>query len=381
MLFPLPLGEGARRAGEGKTLSRIASSYQYRHPVLDTGSQGLSKGDDVAIADRAMLVRNDGKQQTETNSSHKRSFASLKMTSVGHSEQREESHKLDCFTPSHKTILNRFVRQSVRNDVKEIFPRPLREREQLCEQSELQMRVRGDDVAIADRASLVRNDVTTLVPSKRIAFTLAEVLVTLGIIGVVSAMTLPTLVKNHQRKVFVTQLHKVYNELSQAYEQVITDHNAVNIKESGLQKNGSEWFLRNYFKTVKICLNGNEADCFANEYTNLDGTTLRLRSFLGDNGLAVVPPAAAILNDGAAIFLVNGGISYILVDVNGKQGPNILGRDMFDMKVDSNGTLVVEGDIETLASNFSTVCSSATDTGVYGACMAKIINDGWKMDY
>ncbi len=45
-------------------------------------------------------------------------------------------------------------------------------------------------------------------------FTLAEVLVTLGIIGVVSALTVPTLMQNHQRKVFVTQLHKVYSEIS-----------------------------------------------------------------------------------------------------------------------------------------------------------------------
>ena len=44
-------------------------------------------------------------------------------------------------------------------------------------------------------------------------FTLAEVLVTLGIIGVVSALTIPTLVKNHQRQVYVTQLQKVVNEL------------------------------------------------------------------------------------------------------------------------------------------------------------------------
>ena len=48
------------------------------------------------------------------------------------------------------------------------------------------------------------------------AFTLAEVLVTLGIIGVVSAMTVPSLMQNHQRKTYVTQLHKVYNELQQA---------------------------------------------------------------------------------------------------------------------------------------------------------------------
>ena len=47
------------------------------------------------------------------------------------------------------------------------------------------------------------------------AFTLAEVLVTLGIIGVVSAMTVPTLMQNYQRQSYVTQLHKVYNEVGQ----------------------------------------------------------------------------------------------------------------------------------------------------------------------
>lgn len=49
-------------------------------------------------------------------------------------------------------------------------------------------------------------------------FTLAEVLVTLGIIGVISAMTLPTLMKNHQRQVYVTQLRTVVSQLSQAVE-------------------------------------------------------------------------------------------------------------------------------------------------------------------
>lgn len=48
--------------------------------------------------------------------------------------------------------------------------------------------------------------------NKRFGFTLSEVLVTLGIIGVVSAMTVPTLMNNYQRQAYVTQLHKVYNE-------------------------------------------------------------------------------------------------------------------------------------------------------------------------
>ena len=59
------------------------------------------------------------------------------------------------------------------------------------------------------------------------AFTLAEVLVTLGIIGVVSAMTVPTLMQNYQRQSYVTQLHKVYNELTQAFLQFKNDRNAI----------------------------------------------------------------------------------------------------------------------------------------------------------
>ena len=68
----------------------------------------------------------------------------------------------------------------------------------------------------------------------RLGFTLAEVLVTLGIIGVVSAMTVPSLMQNYQRQSYVTQLHKVYNELSQALIQYQTDKNALNLKEAGL---------------------------------------------------------------------------------------------------------------------------------------------------
>ena len=48
------------------------------------------------------------------------------------------------------------------------------------------------------------------------AFTLAEVLITLGIIGVVAAMTLPGLVQNYQKKVKVTALEAAYSQIRQA---------------------------------------------------------------------------------------------------------------------------------------------------------------------
>src|SRR5574344_629312 len=53
---------------------------------------------------------------------------------------------------------------------------------------------------------------------KHIAFTLAEVLITLAIIGVVAALTIPTLIKNYQQKQYETQLKKTYSTLSQAFQ-------------------------------------------------------------------------------------------------------------------------------------------------------------------
>ena len=70
---------------------------------------------------------------------------------------------------------------------------------------------------------------------KRIkAFTLAEVLIALGVIGVVSALTLPSLVVNHQKDVYVTSLKKISNELSQAAQRKMTDMNVDTFKDTGV---------------------------------------------------------------------------------------------------------------------------------------------------
>lgn len=51
---------------------------------------------------------------------------------------------------------------------------------------------------------------------RRTAFTLAEVLITLGIIGVVAALTLPTLMQNYQKQVAINRLKVNYNVMSNA---------------------------------------------------------------------------------------------------------------------------------------------------------------------
>lgn len=48
------------------------------------------------------------------------------------------------------------------------------------------------------------------------AFTMAEVLITLGIIGIVACMTMPGVIKNYQKKVTVERLKQTYSMLQQA---------------------------------------------------------------------------------------------------------------------------------------------------------------------
>ena len=60
--------------------------------------------------------------------------------------------------------------------------------------------------------------------SNKNAFTLAEVLITLGIIGVVAALTLPSLIQNYQKQVWVNQLKKSYSTISQGFYKIMSDN-------------------------------------------------------------------------------------------------------------------------------------------------------------
>ncbi len=233
-------------------------------------------------------------------------------------------------------------------------------------------------------------------------FTLAEVLVTLGIIGVVSAMTIPTLMQNHQRKVYVTQLHKVYNVVQQALLQYRTDRNAIDIKEAGLTSKASmSEFFHKYFKVIQDCDKGVADPCFADDYKNINGN-----SVTDINGNDWHGGACAVIADGSAICLdspVFTGASFedgrtvtagnVFVDVNGKQGPNIVGRDAFILAIFSDGVLDTVhadaicrtqgecngGSIEDTRL-IGNACEDSVSTGDH-VCFGKILNDNWEMTY
>ncbi len=213
------------------------------------------------------------------------------------------------------------------------------------------------------------------------AFTLAEVLVTLGIIGVVSAMTVPSLIQNYQRQSYVTQLHKVYNETSQALLQYQTERNALNLKEAGLaSQDAINEFIKSHFRVVQEC--DNMDNCFADEYKSMKGAVMtsyarERKSFVLASGASIRPTYTLEGNK-----LIN-----IAVDTNGQKGPNIAGRDLFWLYVYNNGLIddyPVNNTInapltkEQREDNFNNLClGTSPDSG----CFGKILNDNWQMTY
>ena len=82
--------------------------------------------------------------------------------------------------------------------------------------------------------SLIREGIQafTLLPSlnekRKAAFTLAEVFITLGVIGVVAALTIPTLIAKHQKQVFVNRVKQTYSIVSNAMISAVAEYGAPN---------------------------------------------------------------------------------------------------------------------------------------------------------
>lgn len=90
------------------------------------------------------------------------------------------------------------------------------------------------------------------------AFTLAEVLITLGIIGVVAALTIPTLVSNYKKNVIITRMQKFYSTMNQALRESVIDNGTTDTwTYGGLYDYPSnqqfyDTYLKNYLKIEKV---------------------------------------------------------------------------------------------------------------------------------
>ncbi len=175
-------------------------------------------------------------------------------------------------------------------------------------------------VSEAHRKHLFPYSPITLFTSKKAAFTLAEVLITLGIIGVVAAMTIPTLIVNYQKKATASKVKKAYAELAQALRLAQAEYGdpdtwVINKYTDSAEntKYFSETFIFPYIKVSKICGTGDESA----EICKIDSGGHSSYNFILNNGVGVSITA----------YPYNGIITFCLTVNPGMSIVN--GRDFF----------------------------------------------------
>ena len=227
--------------------------------------------------------------------------------------------------------------------------------------------------------------------ASRLAFTLAEILITLGIIGVVAALTMPSLITNYQKKQTVVELRKVYSDID----------NAIRLSET-VNGPSSNWQYPEPYNEVALAQ-------FVKTY--------HLPYFQGSRGLGrfevplnykMVPMVSGnnlpfyylLLNNGVILgyFInmdseVNSGYFWLFADINGYKGPNKMGRDQFvfdpsayadnrfRVKFWCGGSWFIYVTAEQLMQNNSQYACNASNTDFYRnfSCGRVIELSGWKI--
>ena len=213
--------------------------------------------------------------------------------------------------------------------------------------------------------------------SYRIAFTLAEVLITLGIIGVVATATLPTVIQNYQKQNVVSKLKNAYTILNQALKLSEVDNSEYMYWDDNLDApDYFDKYWKPYLKIVKICQTYLDCGYSTNRpFYKIDGTP---------EGTTLVYPQSRttfILSNGIlVVMMIKAGdnMSYktntVVIDINASNPPNKLGKDVFRFVRNEKGLLYPEK-YDLSENEISNECNSAGYS-----CGAKIMHDGWKIE-
>jgi len=161
---------------------------------------------------------------------------------------------------------------------------------------------------------------------------LAEVLITLAIIGVIAAITIPSIIANHQKRAFETQFAKTYRTLQQAINLAVAEHGDIstwdwkNTYTNDERDAIAKKYILPYLNVIKFCPADNSVNgCMPEKITMLNNASQLAQD------TRTLP--SVLLADGTSIIIYpivgKDRAMAFEVDVNGKQKPNVVGRDNF----------------------------------------------------
>ena len=214
-----------------------------------------------------------------------------------------------------------------------------------------------------------------------LGFTLAEIIITLGIIGVVAAMTMPTLLASINKRQTETKLRKAVSLINQAYKMSYNDNGDLSANEA--YSLGAEEYFRMYWQPyikADICTTPQQCGYDTERpWSMLKGGVWIVNVTYNKNRVTFLTPDGILYSiwtsggDGKDVY------NRVIVDINGAKLPNVLGKDVFWLERNQN-----DGGVEIIP-----YCNSATNEYINskcsingdGACCAeKVRRAGWKFD-
>ena len=218
------------------------------------------------------------------------------------------------------------------------------------------------------------------------AFTLAEVLIVLAVIGVVAALTVPAVITKVSKDQYVVGLKKAYNTLKSVEREAIQEHGPMENWSWSTGGYGSdpaadfEKYFLPHLDVLKKCEAGDKG-CFSSKNSFIDGRTWDY-SFNSSMYYRIITSDGMCWVYGKDNMANNPG--YFYVDINCLKGPNVLGRDIFAFEVFSSHLGIKPAGMYSNSTSINTVLSSAfieascktsgTSSGRY--CATKILSEG-----
>lgn len=208
------------------------------------------------------------------------------------------------------------------------------------------------------------------------AFTLAEVLIALGVIGVVAAITLPSMIKNYQKDKTLTQLKKVYTILNQGTKLAEAEYGDYKYWDSPVTIGAEEYYKKYYepyYKKVKNCATYAKCGYAFKPFYNINGTNSGIT--LSSQRPKIIFADGTILIDMLYTSYSNGKMGnypHLIVDLNGSKKPNTLGKDVFVFYRFNKGVLPAD-----FGKDYDSINNNCIQKGY--DCAAKIMKDNWKM--
>ena len=212
------------------------------------------------------------------------------------------------------------------------------------------------------------------------ALTIGELLVTMAIIGIIATLVLPGFIQDYHKKLYTARLKKSIEMIELAVAQACADNNVSYFNQTEyakpLNNTKQKEFIEKYFKISK---SGNISQSY--------------RAIRGGATATMTYPDTLV---GGEYILFkcwdNKTTCDFWVDVNGKEGPNIGGRDLFIITLSIQNNKLsgaypekcggdLRGAAESEDTYISRMKSSTTYDAVGAGCFAHMLFDNWEMKY